>query len=93
MNLPMIDDTASIDSDDEESQVMARQEKKDTIVRVVMSRDFALTVREEANVKDVINACSGEFLMSETQLPRQQLLNFYPMITYQEDEKECPKGE
>ena len=59
-----------------------------------MSRDFALTVREEADVMEVIKACTGEFMMSETQLPRQQLLNLYPMVTYQEvDDKECPKDE
>ena len=54
-------------------------------MKVVMSRDFALTVREEAEVVDVNKACMNEFLMSETQLSSNlcsHLMSVYPMIEY-----------
>jgi hypothetical protein len=50
-----------------------------------MSRDFALTVREEADVLDVIKGFSSEFLMNETFLPlnlSSHLMKVYPIIEY-----------
>ena len=85
--LPQIESNEGDDGDstEDEQVVQARKEKKDTIMRVAMSRDFALTVREEADVLDVIKGFSSEFLMSETHLPSNlssHLMSLYPVIEY-----------
>lgn len=53
-----------------------------------MSRDFAITVREEADVVEVIKGFSREFLMSETYLPMvTHIVSAYPMIEYKQVEQ------
>ncbi len=79
-------DQADDDSGEDDNQ--SRKEKKDTILRVLMSRDFAITVREEADVVEVIKGFSREFLMSETYLPiGSHIVSVYPLIEYKQVEQ------
>ena len=50
-------------------------------MRVVMSRDFSLPVKEEADVLDVIKGFSSEFLINDTYLPV-NVPCVYPLIQY-----------
>jgi hypothetical protein len=60
---------------------LQKKERKDTIMRVVMSRDFSLPVKEEADVLDVIKGFSSEFLINDTYLPV-NVPCVYPLIQY-----------
>ncbi len=86
-NFLLQDPNDQADDDSGEDDHQSRKEKNDTILRVLMSRDFAITVREEADVVEVIKGFSKEFLISETYLPTgSHVLSVYPMIEYKQVE-------
>ncbi len=61
----------------------AIQEKKALIGSAIMSRDFLLTVKDDADFNSAINAVRQEFLICETQNPTKGIQSVYPMILYQ----------
>jgi hypothetical protein len=66
---------------DQETDVV--QEKKALIGSAIMSREFLLTLKDDADFNTAINAVREEFLICETLNPTQGLQTVYPLIHYQ----------
>ena len=58
------------------------QEKKALIGSAIMSRDFPLILRDDADFNTAINAVRQEFLICETANPTIGLQLVYPLIEY-----------